>query len=75
MRWIGYGGYAIHTALSPFTGEAGAAGITALLFLLVPIFAYLILAARARERARQASVMSLLSTGLTLLTTLLSKRR
>ena len=72
---VSYGAYAIYTALLPLIGEAPAAGIIAAVFLLVPIVTYMILAARARERAKQVSMLSLVSAGLGLLTTFLNRRR
>lgn len=72
---VSYGAYAIYTALLPLVGDAPASGIIAVVFLIVPVVTYMILAARARERAKQVSMMSVLSAGLGLLTTFLARRR
>lgn len=72
---VSYGAYAMYTALLPLVGDAPASGIIAIVFLIVPVVTYMILAARARERAKQVSMMSVLSAGLGLLTTILTKRR
>jgi hypothetical protein len=72
---VSYGAYAIYTALLPLVGDAPASGIIAVVFLIVPVVTYVILAARAKERAKQVSMMSVVSAGLGLLTTFLTRRR
>ena len=72
---VAFGAYAIYMTFLPRVGEALAAGITASVFLILPLIVYMVLAARARERARQATVLNVLSMGLGLINTYLSKRR
>ena len=72
---VSYGAYAIYTALLPLVGDAPASGIIAVVFLIVPVVTYVILAARAKERAKQVSMMRVVSAGLGLLTTFLTRRR
>lgn len=56
-----FAGFAIYTALSPFLGEAGAAGVTAAIFLVPPLLAILILGTPKSRRKRRQENESLLT--------------
>ena len=58
---IAFAGFAIFTALTPFLGEAGAAGVTAAIFLLPLLLVILVLGSGKSRRRRTRENESLLT--------------